>query len=240
MTAAGAAGSAAREWRRVRAWPRRASTAGAATRTGVGAGVAADGTRAVGRRRQARNGRRRRGARTGAAAGDVPGRRDVRGRGATAEGDGRGRGRGGHRGHRSRRQAGAAGNAAPRWAAAGGTTAIPTLTASATSAKASSGHGRGAGPPRRARFTGVAAVDAARPPRAAGFELPPPLAASASTWLEQVREVLGAPLRVHLEARLDGVAHVARQVGPQVAQQAGLLAIRSPGRTGSRSRGRRR
>jgi hypothetical protein len=108
-----------------------------------------------------------------------PGLAGVPGRVATADGDGAGivvatEAAGAVEG-------GGGGNAGASMGWRKRTTAIPTLTASATSAKASRGHGRGAGPPRRARFTGVAAVDADRPPRDAGFELPPPLAASAPT-----------------------------------------------------------
>src|SRR6266851_3282747 len=61
------------------------------------------------------------------------------------------------------------------------TTAVATLTASATSAKTSSGPERGAGPLRRARLVGVGEAGVERPPRAAGFAPLEPLAARAST-----------------------------------------------------------
>ena len=61
------------------------------------------------------------------------------------------------------------------------TTAVATLTASATSAKTSSGPERGAGPVRRARLVGMGEAGVERPPRAAGLAPLEPLAARAST-----------------------------------------------------------
>src|SRR6266851_4768970 len=151
-----------------------AVTAGEGTRTAAGTdGVAAAADRTGGEARGDGAGTpvgRRGLAATGSAGPAVDGRdATVDGEAARAAGEGKGA------------EDAAGGKAGASMGCRRRTTAVATLTASATSAKTSSGPERGAGPVRRARLVGLGEAGVERPPRAAGFAPLEPLAARAST-----------------------------------------------------------